>query len=116
MTSLPDAFAGAWTMPEGKGQVVITGTWSAAEKAYDGSETPQSRPRYTKFEMQSLIEYGATDRFTLMASPGLQQVDIDGADGGRRTGLGYSEFGGRHLLLQDDSWVLSGQATLRVPG
>jgi hypothetical protein len=114
--SASPAFPGAWTLPQGEGQVLITGSLSAADEAFGGGGSAQSIPRYKKFELQGLIEYGATDRFTLMAIPGLQRVDIDGPAGGQRTGLGYSEFGGRYRFLQNDSWVLSGQTTLRVPG
>jgi hypothetical protein len=109
-------FAGAWTMPEGEGQVLITGSLSDAGESFDRGGSTQSIPHYKKFELQGLIEYGVTDRFTLVAIPGLQHVDIDGPAGGQRTGLGYSEFGGRYRFMQGDSWVLSGQTTLRVPG
>jgi hypothetical protein len=51
-----------------------------------------------------------------MVSPSLQHVDIAPPFEATRTGLGYSEFGGRYRFLQGDSWVFSGQATLRVPG
>jgi hypothetical protein len=46
----------------------------------------------------------------------LQHVDIGAPVDAQRTGLGYSEFGGRVRLFQGDSWVVSGQTTLRVPG
>jgi hypothetical protein len=110
------AFAGAWTMEAGKGQAIVTGTLSAADAAFNSSGSTQPIPRYRKFELQGLIEYGATDRLTLMAAPGLQHVDIAGPAEAQRTGLGFSEFGARYLLLQGDSWVFSGQTTLRVPG
>lgn len=110
------ACAGAWILPQGKGQALVTGSFSSAGKTFDGSGSAQTTPRYSKFELQGLIEYGATDRLTLMASPGLQHVDIDGPAGGQRSGLGFSEFGGRYLLMYGDAWVLSAQTTLRVPG
>jgi hypothetical protein len=110
------AYPGAWTLPEGQGQVLVTGSLSDAGESFDRGGSAQSIPHYKKFELQGLIEYGVTDRFTLMAMPGLQHIDIDGPAGGQRTGLGYSEFGGRYRFLQGDSWVFSGQTTLRVPG
>ena len=69
-----------------------------------------------KTELQALIEYGFTDRFTGIFIPELQHVDIAAPTSAQRTGLGYTEFGGRYQALQGDAWVLSGQATLRVPG
>jgi hypothetical protein len=102
-------------MEAGKGQVVLTATLSAANAAFNSSGSLQSIPRYGKFELQGLIEYGLTDRLTLIASPGFQHVDI-ASPAAQRTGLGFSEFGGRYLLLEGNAWVFSGQTTLRVPG
>lgn len=109
------AFAGAWTLPEGSGQAVVTATTSTASSGFDGSRLTPA-PRYNKSELQGLIEYGVTDRLTVIGAPGLQHVDIESPTDARRTGLGYTELGGRYRLLQTDSWVLSGQATLQVPG
>jgi protein XagA len=109
------AFAGAWTLPQGSGQVVVTTTASTANAGFDGSGLAPTA-RYNKLELQGLIEYGITDRLTVIADPGLQHVDIASPTDARRTGLGYTEFGGRYRLLQVDSWVVSGQTTLRVPG
>jgi hypothetical protein len=109
------AFAGAWTLPQGSGQVVVTTTASTANSGFDGSGLAPTA-RYNKLELQGLIEYGITDRLTVIADPGLQHVDIASPTDARRTGLGYTELGGRYRLLQVDSWVLSGQTTLRVPG
>jgi hypothetical protein len=111
-----NATAGAWTLGAGEGQVVVTGTLSAADRAFDDAGSLQSIPRYDKSELQALIEYGATDRLTLMAAPSLQHVDIAAPVDAQRTGLGFSDFGARYRFLQEDSWVLSGQTTLRVPG
>jgi hypothetical protein len=96
--------------------MVVTGTLSAADQAFDGAGSLQAIPRYEKSELQALIEYGATDRLTLMAAPGLQHVDIASPIGAQRSGLGFSDFGARYRLLQGDAWVLSGQTTLRIPG
>jgi Ca2+-binding RTX toxin-like protein len=106
------ASAGAWTMPEGTGQVIATATTSTADRVFGLGATP----RYDKTELQALIEYGFTDRFTGIFMPGLQHVGISAPIEAQRTGLGYTELGGRYRVLQGDAWVLSGQATVRVPG
>jgi hypothetical protein len=67
------------------------------------------------------MEYGVTDWLTAIVSPGLQQVSVGAPVDAHRTGFGTSELGGRVRLWQGDapggrSWVLSGQATVRVPG
>jgi hypothetical protein len=110
------ALAGAWTMDQDHGQVIVTGTVSQENKAFDASRHIISTPRYSKFEMQALLEYGLTDSLTLMLAPGYQHVDIAAPTNMSRNGPGYSEFGGRYKFLQGDSWVFSGQATVRAPG
>jgi hypothetical protein len=110
------ALAGAWTLPAGTGQVTITTTMSTATRAFDTSGMLQPTARYNKIEPQGWLEYGLTDRFTGIVAPGLQHIDIASPTDAQRTGLGYTEFGGRYSLLQGNSWVFSGQATMRVPG
>jgi protein XagA len=109
------AMAGAWTLPEGSGQAIVTAAGSVANRAFSGSGlAPISR--YSKFEVQGLLEYGLTNKFTFIFAPSLESIDIGAPISARRTGLGYTEIGGRYLLAQSDSWVLSGQATVRIPG
>jgi hypothetical protein len=110
------AFAGAWTWEEGHGQVVVTATPSTAVDVFDGARSLVSAPRYNKFEFNVLLEYGVTDWFTAIVSPGFQHIDIAAPVDARRTGLGYSEAGARIRILQGPNWVVSGQATVRVPG
>jgi hypothetical protein len=114
---LPQAAkAGAWLMPEGGGQVVVTGTASTATKAFDSAGHLQSTPRYSKTELQALMEYGVTDWLTAIAIPTLQHVDIGSPTDAKRTGFGNSEFGARGRIMQESAWVLSAQGTVRVPG
>ncbi len=94
------AGAGAWTLPEGHGQVVVTGTASRPTKAFDGSGSLQSTPRYNKNELQALIEYGVTDWLTAIGVPGLQHVDIAAPVDAQRTGFGNTEFGARVRVMQ----------------
>jgi protein XagA len=115
--SLPSAaWAGAWTLPEGTGQWLATVDASTAANSFNGNAAPTSTPRYNKVEAQLFIEYGLTDRLTAIVDPGLQHIDIAAPVSAARTGLGYTEFGGRYAFWQDQTWVLSGQATLRIPG
>lgn len=96
--------------------VTVTATPSTASESYDGNRNLQSTPRYNKFELQALIEYGLTDWVTAIVSPGLQHIDIASPVSAHRTGLGYTELGGRVRFLKGENWVLSGQATTRIPG
>jgi hypothetical protein len=110
------AFAGAWTLDAGKGIAIVTATASQATKAFNGGGSLETTPRYSKAELQALLEYGATDWLTVILAPSLQHVAIGGPFEAQRTGLGYTEFGARMRFARGDSWVVSAQTTLRVPG
>lgn len=116
MVSPTAAFAGAWTLDAGQSTAIVTGTASQADKAFDGSGNTQPIPRYSKDELQALFEYGATNWLTLMFMPSLQHIDIAAPFEAQRTGLGYTDIGGRMRLWGGDSWVLSAQTTFRIPG
>jgi protein XagA len=114
--STVEASAGAWTLDAGTGQAILTASASSADAIFDATRGIYPAPRYDKFEFDALFEYGATDWLTLILIPSLQHVDIGTPVDAQRTGLGYTEFGGRVKLFDWDSWVVSAQATLRVPG
>jgi hypothetical protein len=116
MGSPTAAFAGAWTLDAGTGELTVTGTAMQASSAFDSGSKLQSVPRYSKQEAQALIEYGVNDWFTAMLQPSLQHVSIAPPFGGERAGLGYTDIGGRARIWSDDSWVVSAQATFRIPG
>ena len=110
------AFAGAWTMPQNHGQVIVTTTASRADDAFDDDGHAHSTPRYQKLESEALIEYGVTDRLTAILGPGFQHIDIARPTDASRTGAGYTEFGARFRFLEGKDWVLSAQGLMRVPG
>ena len=116
LASSTQAHAGAWTFEAGHGQVVSTMTLSSANEVFDRSRNLQPAPRYNKFEFQALFEYGVYDWFTLIVMPGLQHIDIAAPVNARRDGLGFTEFGGRYRIWRGENWVLSAQATVRIPG
>jgi len=109
------AWAGAWTLPEGTGQwfATVTGTSSTS---YFSDNGLASTPRYSKEELQFLVEYGLTDRLTAIFDPGLLNIDIAPPTNAEHFGLDYTEFGARYAFLQSQDWAVSGQTTLRIPG
>ena len=112
----PAALAGAWTLDAGAGQVLVGGTLSTSDLVFNPARQMQDAPRYNKFESQALLEYGVTEHFTAIVGPGLQDIHIEAPVNAERAGLGYTDLGGRYQLLQADSWVVSGQVLLRLPG
>lgn len=111
------AWAGAWTLPDGTGQWLTTLTAATSTDYWEGPAL-SATPRYDKDDLDALIEYGVTDRLTAIVDVGLQHIGIAAPTDADRTGLDYTEFGARYAFVenQDQSWVLSGQATLRIPG
>jgi protein XagA len=109
------AWAGAWTLPQGTGLWLTTVT-AATSSTYFTDNGLAATPRYNKYELQMLLEYGLTDRLTAIFNPGLQHIDIAAPTNAERTGLGYTEFGARYGFFEAPTWVVSGQATLRIPG
>ena len=114
--SATPALAGAWTLDAGTGALVVTGTTSQANSVFDSGSKLRPIPRYSKDEAQALIEYGVTNWFTAMLQPSLQHVDIAAPFSAQRSGLGYTDIGGRARIWSDSSWVVSAQATFRIPG
>jgi hypothetical protein len=110
------AWAAAWTLPQGTGQVLATVTASTSTSAFNDSGRLFSVPRYDKLDADALLEYGITDQLTLMLQSGLQHIDIASPVDAARTGLDYTDFGARYRFFQADGWVLSGQALLQLPG
>jgi hypothetical protein len=110
------AWASAWTLPEGTGQWLATLDASTATEFWEKDGALAPTPRYNKVDVDVLVEYGITDRLTFLIDPGLQHIDIAPPVSAQRTGLDYTEFGARYAFIRDPTWVLSGQATLRIRG
>jgi hypothetical protein len=109
------AFAGAWTLDANTGALFVTGTAMQANTAFDGNNRLRSIPRYSKDEAQALIEYGVTNWFTAIFQPSLQHVDIAAPFNSERSGLGYTDIGGRVRLWSNGSWVVSAQTIVSIP-
>jgi hypothetical protein len=116
MTYATAAFAGAWTLDQGVGDVIVTGTAMQASRSFSSGSNLQPAAQYNKDEAQALFEYGVTSWFTAILAPSLQHVDIAPPFGGERSGLGYTDIGGRVRIWSDSSWVVSGQLAVRIPG
>jgi protein XagA len=110
------AWAGAWTLPEGTGQWLAALSASTSINYFNSNGGLAPTPRYSKEELSALIEYGLTDRLTGILDPGLQNIDIAAPTSAERSGLGYTEFGARYEFFEAPDWVVSTQATLRIPG
>jgi hypothetical protein len=133
----PTATGGAFLWPEGQGQVIVTTTFSSANKAYDPRGRLIDMPFYRKFETQAYVEYGALDWLTIVAQPGYMnfhgassQLDhlslltrqaklgaplsIGGPPGPHYAGLAVGSLGARLRVLELGRYVVSLEASLRT--
>src|SRR5262245_9833344 len=95
VTPASPVIAGAWTQEKDKGQVIAQGTFTRSTRQFDDSGDPVSIPRYDKFEMNVLIEYGLTDWLTVMTQPQLMWTGIAPPTDAEASGLGYTDLGAR---------------------
>jgi hypothetical protein len=110
-----DAYAGAWLMPPGQGQIIAGTAFSGSSRAFDAHGNLIPVPSYKKFELGAYVEYGLTDWLTLLAAPAYDIIRQP-APAPSYTGPGESGIGGRFKLYQSDAFVASLQTTLLTPG
>lgn len=111
-----DAVGGAWTSEEGRGQVIVTTTFTRSTRQFDGDGHAVSIPKFDKLETNALIEYGVTPWLTAIAQPQLRRTTIDEPTNAFSAGFGYTELGARARLWSGGSSVFSVQGIARVPG
>jgi hypothetical protein len=92
------------------------GQYSSGGRIFDADRNVQSAPRYSKFELTTTIEYGATSWLTMILVPQLQRIDVGSPVDAHRAGFGYTELGGRVQLYDGGTSAFSVQATARIHG
>jgi hypothetical protein len=118
------AHAGAWTQPQGHGQVIITAEGKFANDAFDDEGAPRSSPHFDKAEFAAYFEYGLVDRLTVIVAPRFIRSSMDPPTDQTSSGFGHTELGARYLLARFDPaaegfWrgsVVSVQGSALVPG
>jgi protein XagA len=110
------AHAGAWTLPEGYSQVIVTSSFMSGDAYFDAKGRLVPVREYTKFELTPFAEYGVTDWLTAFASPSLVTVSVEDRPNHRYSGLGYTELGARARVIGTDWSAVSVQSSVRLPG
>ncbi len=105
--------AGAWTLPKGTGQVIVTTAYSFANDAFDEDGQTVATEKFEKFELRGFAEYGLTDWATLVFQPELRLKE-EGGD--QSNGLGRVDVGLRTRLWRDDYTVVSVEGSISAPG
>lgn len=113
----PQAYAGAWTVPQGMQELYLTTNYYATDRYFDREGERRAIPRFTKWELNPYLQYGWTDDFTLGANLFLQHISQDSSreDTAHNYGLGNSELFVRYRLYHDTHWVASVQPLIALP-
>ena len=108
------ALAGAWTLPKGSGQVIVSGFWGEATAAFDSGGSAQAIPTFQKAEINLYAEYGITDRLTAVLRSEAKTYASGAAPSLDAARFGLSGGGLRWALWQGEDAVLSAEVTGRV--
>jgi hypothetical protein len=107
------AFAGAWTLPQGTGQVIETFYgWTGFGPPWGGNP-PANQSR---FDAQTYVQYGLTDSLTAFGETAFEHYAIGEPTPNTYNGLDYSGLGLRQKLWTTGEWIFSGEATAFIPG
>ena len=107
------ALGGAWTLPQGTGQLIETlYGWTGFGPPWGGNpRSPQSR-----VDAQTYVQYGLTNSLTVFGQTALEHYALGPPTQNTYNGLDYSDVGLRAKLWSTGEWVFSGEATVFVPG
>lgn len=109
--------AGAWPRDKGEGLVILTSLVDRADGFFDAEGNRQSGGYFHKDELAAYIEYGATDRVTLVGRFAWQTVEqLSGGQMDSATGFSASELGVRIQAWQAERWRISAQVSYFLPG
>lgn len=111
---LATAHAGVFVQPEGAGRVIITGVATRSPRGFDAHGHVAPIADYNQDQLYISAEYGLSDNLTLILAPSYRSVRVENDANSR--GLGYTEAGVRYRLAQGSNWLMSTQASIRIPG
>lgn len=111
------AFAGAWNLPPGEGQIISTYNYSQANEAYTDIESIDSRVEFIKREARIFYEHGLTRRITAVANGAHQTVNFNGL----QSTINFSDFdkiemGLRYELKRREGLAISVQGSYILGG
>jgi protein XagA len=107
------AFGGAWTLPQGTGQLIETlYGWTGFGPPWGGNPpVDQSR-----FDAQTYVQYGLTDSITIFGQTAFEHYALGDPTPDAYNGLDYSDVGLRAKLWSTGEWVFSAEGTAFIPG
>jgi protein XagA len=115
-----DSFAGAWTMRQGKIYDRIAVNYYFAEKEFNEDHERKNfanNGEFTDYNLNNYIEYGITDRITLINSIYYKWIKKEDDAGEERTsGLGDIDVAVKYKLVEGSFGVVATQLLAKIPG
>ena len=90
------AFAGAWSLPPGEGQIISTYNYSQADDAYTDIEGLDTAVEFTKSEVRVFYEHGLTTHITAVINVAHQTIGFEGL----QSSINFSDFDKTELGLR----------------
>jgi hypothetical protein len=107
------ALGGAWTLPQGTGQLIATlYGWTGFGPPWGGNP-PVNQSR---FDAQTYVQYGLTDSITIFGQTAFEHYALGDPTPDVYNGLDYSDVGLRAKLWSTGDWVFSAEGTAFIPG
>jgi hypothetical protein len=110
------AHAGAWPMPQGEAQVIVSTFASQANNAFDNQSHATQPIKFEKLMSQAYSEYGLSDRWTAVLIPEFDAAQWSSPGQSKVRDSDLSVEGGVRALLFDSFGVLSLQGTAKTAG
>ena len=90
------AFAGAWNLAPGDGQIITTYNYSQATDAYTDIEGLDTAVEFTKREVRVFYEHGVTKHLTAVVNAAHQTIGFEGL----QSSINFSDFDKTELGLR----------------
>jgi len=111
------ALAAAWLQPHNHVELIFPITRETATEFRDSSGDSFSGPKFTKWEIKPMVEWGFSDSWTFGVSPGFQFISEDLPTGDQNaSGLSGIDVYARTPLHKTKNTILSGQVMVILPG
>lgn len=121
----PSAYAGAWPIPKGKGQVIAGLSMQTASESFDDDCNTEASDDFRKLAAEAFWQHGLTDSLTLFGKVSAESVQIETDDGpetqteeepAAQIGLRKAFYKTNLSVLSMQISGLSGQATENIQG
>ena len=111
------AWAGAWNLPKGDGQIILTNVWSSGTAVFDEDGRRQPITDFSKTESRLFFEHGLTGKITLTGNAAYQTINFDSPqDRFVFKDFDQTELGLRYQLKSKPGQAVSVQASYILDG